>query len=235
MNLLDPSHFAACQAHFDTVRMGGRFCQDVADNAVRQTAAGLVLLEDDRYMKTAADIGSSGPFHRLRFRLVGEHFFDSVHGTEEKGVKDGIELRRFLIDHVERVQGEPLAVFQVFRLDLKRDGSECAYEVEYFFILFVVNVRQKVAAFAFAGAFLHQETDLLLENHFAPSDGATREFELAVFGTQRMWLGLADRFKQLKKKIVAAKRLGRSGKMFVEMLLGGIVEVVEIAHIGFFM
>ena len=58
MNLLPPPHFAAEEPHLDAMRMRGAFGEDVADDAVGETAGVLVLFQDDGDAQAIADVFS---------------------------------------------------------------------------------------------------------------------------------------------------------------------------------
>jgi len=73
-NFLDPADRAAGQAHLDTVRMGGRFGQDVLDHAFGQFAGELVLFQDDTDFQAWFDIAAKISVHALTFPSKNDHF-----------------------------------------------------------------------------------------------------------------------------------------------------------------
>ena len=62
-NLFDPAYCAVLQAHLDAMRVTGRFCENILDDAVRQFTAKLILLLDDLHMHPRFNIGSVISIH----------------------------------------------------------------------------------------------------------------------------------------------------------------------------
>ena len=56
LDLLHPADLPIGEADFDAVRVGGGFGQDVFDNAAREFAGALVLLEDDGDFHAGVDV-----------------------------------------------------------------------------------------------------------------------------------------------------------------------------------
>jgi hypothetical protein len=63
--LLDPSDQTACQADFDTMRMGGGLGQDALDNAIRQFASSLVLFQYNADFQARFEIAANVTIHNL--------------------------------------------------------------------------------------------------------------------------------------------------------------------------
>ena len=86
INLFYPPYFAAHQPHLDAVRMHGAFGEDIADDAVGQTAGVLILFQNDGDAEAASDIFALfrvrhwfSPFRKqcaiVIKRLFFKHFF----------------------------------------------------------------------------------------------------------------------------------------------------------------
>jgi len=60
---LDAPDLAAHQSHFDAMRMGRGFGEDILDNPLGQFPGGLILLQDDQDGHAGFDVGTCVSIH----------------------------------------------------------------------------------------------------------------------------------------------------------------------------
>ncbi len=63
MYFLDTAYFAAHKTDFYAMRMRGRFCENITDDAICEIACVLILFQDDGDTHTLFEICSFSPRH----------------------------------------------------------------------------------------------------------------------------------------------------------------------------